>query len=323
MSTPTTALGVVIVTYNNAPDLPQCLDALQSHAGEAWVVVRDCGSSDLTIEIAERHPVVNQVLAGTNVGFGAACNEAVDSLGPDVEMVLLLNPDTSIDCDLADLLEYVARFGEFGCVGIQQQSFDGDLVWSWDKFPTVPLEWQKARKKPLLQRSPAGYTDDRRVDWNMGAFLLIPRAAFVLAGGFDKGFFLFYEEIDLQQRLARLGRQTHYVNKFHYRHDRSDKATLWREVLRLNSRRAYDRKWLSRFETLQCQVAQSYRWIQDVIRPQRDRDRRLVIPRLLATWGLIRAVVPPEEIEGGVDSWSSVRPFWAESGKPAPRNVAQ
>lgn len=313
MSTPTAALGVVIVTYNNAADLPQCLDALQSNAVGAWVVVRDCGSSDQSVEIAERHPAVNRVIAGANVGFGAACNEAVNSFGPAVQMVLFLNPDTAIDCNMADLLEYVTQFGEFGCVGIQQQSFSGDLVWSWDEFPTVPLEWQKARKIPLLQRSPAGYTDDRHVDWNMGAFLLIPRPAFELVEGFDEQFFLFYEEIDLQQRLARIHRPTYYVNKFHYQHDRSDKATLWREVLRLNSRRAYDRKWLTRFETLQCQIAQSYRWIQDAIRPQRDRDRQLVIPRLLATWGLIRAVVPPEAIEGGIDSWRSVRPFWARA----------
>ncbi len=310
MSVPIATLGVVIVTYNNEADLPRCLDAVQSNARGATVVVRDCGSSDLSVAIAEQHPAVANVISGANVGFGAACNEAARSLGSDIRMFLFLNPDTAVGCDVAGLLEYVTRFGEFGCVGIQQQSFGGDLVWSWDEFPTPPLEWQKARKATLVQRSPAGYTDDRRVDWNMGAFLLVPRDAFDDAAGFDEQFFLFYEEIDLQQRLAQRGRPTYYVNKCHYQHDRSDKATLWREVLRLNSRRKYDRKWLSWFDTLQCQIAQSYRWIQDAIRPQRDRDRRLVIPRLLATWGLIRAVVPPEAIDGGIDSWRSVRPFW-------------
>ncbi|MEV6562924.1 glycosyltransferase family 2 protein [Nocardia sp. NPDC051756] len=311
MSVPIAALGVVIVTYNNAIDLPRCLDAVQRNARGAVVVVRDCESSDQSVAVAEQHPAVTQVISGANVGFGAACNEATRALGGDVQMILYLNPDTAIDCDVAGLLEYVTRFGEFGCVGIQQQSFSSDLVWSWDEFPTPALEWKKARQAVLLQRSPAGYTDDRRVDWNMGALLLVPRAAFDDAAGFDERFFMFYEEIDLQQRLAQLGRPSYYVNKFHYQHDRSDKATLWREVLRLNSRRKYDRKWLSRFDTVQCQVAQSYRWIQDAIRPQRARDRRLVLPRLLATWGLIRAVVPPEAIQaGGLDSWRSVCPFW-------------
>ncbi|MFF0547219.1 glycosyltransferase [Nocardia thailandica] len=317
MSTPSTALGVVIVTYNNAGDLPRCLDALQTRAADAWVVVRDCGSTDASVELAGHHPAVNQVLSGSNIGFGAACNEAVDSLKPDIEMILFLNPDTALGCDMSELLEYVTQFGAFGCVGIQQRSFNGDLVWSWDEFPTVRLEWQKARKAPLLQRSSTGYTSDRRVDWNMGAFLLIPRPAFELVEGFDERFFLFYEEIDLEHRLARAGRPTYYVNEFHYEHDRSDKATLWREVLRLNSRRAYDAKWLSKAQTVQCQIAQSYRWVQDALRPQRERDRRLVVPRLLATWGLIHAVVPPESIEGGLDSWSSVRPFWARESRSA------
>ncbi|WP_280460893.1 glycosyltransferase family 2 protein [Nocardia carnea] len=303
-------LGVVVVTYNNETDLPHCLNALQNNASGAHVVVRDCGSSDGTVAAARRHPAVDKVIAGANVGFGAASNDAVRQFDHPVEMILFLNPDAAIDCDVAELLEYVESFGDFGCVGIQQRSLEGELVWSWDKFPTPALEWQKARRMPLFQRSPAGYTEDRQVEWNMGAFMLIPLTAFQAVDGFDERFFLFYEEIDLCQRLAAIGRPTYYVHKFEYRHDRSDKATLWREVLRLNSRREYDRKWLSRIDTLQCQFAQSYRWLHDAVRPPRPRDRKLVVPRLLATWNLIRAIVPPDRIGADLNSWQAVRPFW-------------
>ncbi|MGW1743747.1 glycosyltransferase [Nocardia sp. NPDC001965] len=303
-------LGVVIVTYNNEIDLPHCLDALQVNAAGAHVVVRDCGSSDGTTAVARQHPAVDKVIPGANIGFGAASNDAVRGFDRTVEMILFLNPDAIVDCDLSELLKHIEQLGEFGCVGIQQRSLEGDLVWSWDLFPTPALEWQKARRMPLHQRSPAGYTEDRRVEWNMGAFMLIPLEAFQAVEGFDERFFLFYEEIDLCQRLAAVGRPTYYVNKFQYRHDRSDKATLWREVLRLNSRREYDRKWLSGFATLQCQLAQSYRWLHDAVRPSRPRDRRLVVPRLLATWNLIRAIVPPDSIGADIDSWQAVRPFW-------------
>jgi N-acetylglucosaminyl-diphospho-decaprenol L-rhamnosyltransferase len=311
MSTAVAKLGIVIVTYNNAADLPQCLDALLDNAAGSYVVVRDCNSADRTVEIAKEHPAVYKVIAGDNVGFGAGCNDAVRSIDRPVEMILLLNPDTAVDCNVTDLLDYVERFGDFGCIGIQQRSFEGQLVWSWDEFPSPSLEWKKAKKSPLLQRSPEGYTGDRRVDWSMGAFLLIPRPAFDAVDGFDEQFFMFCEEIELCKRLDEIGRPSYYVNQFHYLHSRNDKATLWREVLRLNSRRLYDKKWLSRIETLQCQLAHSYRWIQDVIRPSRPRDRRLALPRLLATWNLIRAIVPPESIPGNIDSWHAVRPFWA------------
>ncbi|MBF6163060.1 glycosyltransferase family 2 protein [Nocardia cyriacigeorgica] len=311
MPTPVTGLAVVIVTYNNQADLPVCLDALKAHGSGAYVVVRDCNSTDDTVVIAKAHPAVSRVVTGDNVGFGAACNDAVRSIERPVEMLLILNPDTALDCDLADVLRYIERYGDgFGCIGIQQRSFADRLVWSWDEFPTPRLEWQKARSATLLQRSPTGYPHDRQVDWVMGAFLLVPRTSFEAVGGFDERFFLFCEEIDLCKRLAESGRPNYYVSEFHYLHDRSDKATLWREVLRLNSRRAYDRKWLSSVDTLLCQFAHTYRWIHDAIWPSDARARRLALPRLLATWNLIHAITPPEAVPGPLDSWRSVRPGW-------------
>lgn len=311
MPTATTYLGIAIVTHNNELDLPGCLDALLENAPDAYVVIRDCNSADRTFEIAKQHPAVSKVMSGPNVGFGTGCNDAVRAIERPVRALLILNPDTRVDFKLEDLLEYVERFGKFGCVGVRQQSFDGRLVWSWDQFPSPKLEWKKARKSSLLQRSQAGYTQDRHVDWTMGAFLLIPRLAFDSIGGFDEQFFMFCEETDLCNRLADRGLPTYYVNQFHFSHDRSDKASLWREVLRINSRRKYDKKWLSRKDTLLCQIAHSYRWAHDLVHPDRPRDRKLALPRLLATWNLIQASTPPPSTRANLDSWQSVRPFWS------------
>lgn len=303
-------LGIVIVTYNNADEIGRCLDAVQKHAGGAYVVVRDCNSADSTAEIARAHPAVTRVIEGANVGFGTGCNHAVRAIDRPVEMILILNPDTALTDDLGELLIHVEKLGRFGAVGIRQQSFAGQVVWSWDEFPSPRLEWQKARKQLLLQRSPAGYTHDRAVDWVMGAFILTPKEAFDELGGFDERFFMFNEEVDLCRRLQDRGRPTYFVSHLSYSHNRADKGTLWRETLRINSRREYDKKWLSRTDTLKCQLAQSYRWIHDAIRPEKPKDRRLVLPRLLATWGLIKAITPPESIAAGTDSWHAVKPFW-------------
>ncbi|PXX52294.1 GT2 family glycosyltransferase [Nocardia tenerifensis] len=303
-------LGIVIVSHNNGHELAQCLDAVQKHASGAYVVVRDCASTDDTVEIAKTHPAVTRVIAGDNVGFGAGCNDGAQAIDRPVEMLLILNPDTALTSNLSDLLEYVDRLGQFGAVGIRQNSFTGDLVWSWDEFPSPRLEWKKARKQPLLQRSPAGYTQDRMVDWVMGAFILIPKDAFDSVGGFDERWFMFNEEVDLMRRLAEIGRPTWFVSHLSYQHSRADKTSIWRETLRINARRAFDRKWLSRTDTVLCQLAHSYRWLCDALFPSRPTDRRLALPRLLATWNLIHAVVPPESISAGLDSWQSTRPFW-------------
>jgi N-acetylglucosaminyl-diphospho-decaprenol L-rhamnosyltransferase len=314
MSTVLADLGIVIVSYNNEADLPDCLNAIQENAPGSYVVVRDCNSADQTVQIAKDHPVVSRVITGRNVGFGAGCNDGVRAIEKPVGMLLLLNPDTAIGCRIEDLLDYVKPFGDFGCIGIQQRSFEGSLAWSWDEFPSPALEWRKARKNRLLQRSPEGYSGDRLVDWVVGAFLLIPRAAFEAVGGFDERFFMFWEEIDLCRRLGEISRPAYYLNDFHFLHSQSDKATLWRAVQRLNSRRMYDQKWLRRTDTLLCRLAHSYRWMSDIIRPVGPRARRLALPRLLATWNLIQAVAPPESIQD-IDSWRAVQPFWKGRAK--------
>ena len=312
MSISVDSLGIVIVTHNNSADISRCLDAVQQHAPGAAVVVRDCNSSDDTVELAKAHPAATQVLTGEYVGFGTGCNDGVRALKSirAIDMLLILNPDTELESNLADLLEHVQGLGDFGAVGIRQHSLAGDLVWSWDQFPSPALEWRKARKQRLLQRSPEGYSGDRIVDWCMGAFLLIPRDAFDAVNGFDQRFFMFNEEVDLLRRLKDIGRPTWFVNEFSYRHDRSDKTSLWRETLRINARRAYDRKWLSRSDTVLCQLAHSYRWAHDALVASSSRDRRLSVPRLLATWNITQAITPPESIRGGLDSWRAVRPAW-------------
>ena len=73
-------LGIVIVTHNNGSEIGRCLDAVQKHAAGAYVVVRDCHSTDSTVEIVRAHPATTRVVEGANVGFGAGCNDAVRAI---------------------------------------------------------------------------------------------------------------------------------------------------------------------------------------------------------------------------------------------------
>jgi len=48
-------------------------------------------------------------------------------------------------------------------------------------------------------------TTEREVDWVSGACMLLPRAAFDAVGGFDEGFPLYAEELDIATRLRDVG----------------------------------------------------------------------------------------------------------------------
>jgi glycosyltransferase involved in cell wall biosynthesis len=84
-------LSVVIPTYNRAPVLERCLEALQAQDPSAdEVVVVDDGSDDDTPQVLARHPWVGAVRR-PNGGRAAAKNTGVEAARGDV--VLFLDDD--------------------------------------------------------------------------------------------------------------------------------------------------------------------------------------------------------------------------------------
>ena len=96
---------------------------------------------------------------------------------------------------------------------------DGSTQHSVYRFPTVPFTAAfnaglyrvspRARDAMLLE----GMWDPDRarvVDWAIGALLLVRRAAWDAAGGFDEGQWMYAEDLDLGWRLARAGWHTRY-----------------------------------------------------------------------------------------------------------------
>lgn len=243
------------------------------------------------MDVAAQHPLHPRVIAGRNIGFGAAVNESVATLDEAVANILILNPDVYLVSPLQEILSAAELRAPFGCAGIRQMSPEGRTVWSWDHFPNVRLEWRKALRRPLLQRSPSGYDHDRQVDWVMGSFLLLPLSVFEEVGGFDDRYFLFFEEIDLCRRIVERGHAVWHLNDPYYVHRQEGKDTAWRQVAKLTSRHVYDRLWLTPFDAWVCRLAQTVRWVGDLVAPSSAKDRRYVGLRFAATWGICRADV--------------------------------
>ena len=70
--------------------------------------------------------------------------------------------------------------------------------------PFLTTRWHMRLSGRILQRG----IHDQRVDWLQGSFLLLPRVVFVEIGGFDEGYFMYSEEVDLQRRLNDVGVST-------------------------------------------------------------------------------------------------------------------
>ncbi|MGZ5430216.1 MAG: glycosyltransferase family 2 protein, partial [Thermoanaerobaculia bacterium] len=82
---------VAIVSWNSAAHLR---DAITSVPEGVPVIVVDNASSDGSAGVA-REAGARVIAAGTNLGFGPACNRAALEGGPS-ETILFLNPDAAL-----------------------------------------------------------------------------------------------------------------------------------------------------------------------------------------------------------------------------------
>jgi N-acetylglucosaminyl-diphospho-decaprenol L-rhamnosyltransferase len=211
---PETAVSVVLVTYQSARDLAMCLGSLERAAGPhpLEVVVVDNASTDASVEIARGYGA--KVLENhVNQGLSRAINTGVAATG--APWLLIANPDTWLSPgSLRRLLATATSDPRIGCVGPHLANPDGSDYPTGRRFPSLLMGAVHAAVAPLWPDNPAtrryhmAEVDRSRpldVDWVSGACILVRRQAFEEVGGFDPGYFMFFEEMDLCLRLHRLG----------------------------------------------------------------------------------------------------------------------
>jgi GT2 family glycosyltransferase len=150
------------------------------------------------------------------LGFGANHNQAfARSRAP---WFCIINPDVRfIDDPFATLLGFFDD-PSIALVAPRLCSKARVIQDSARRFPTV---WEIAAKAVLRQGSRVMNGPGRAVfpDWVAGAFMLVRRDAFVRVGGFDEGFRLYYEDVDLCARLHLAGYRVALANEALVIHD--------------------------------------------------------------------------------------------------------
>lgn len=218
----TDELTVVTVTYSPGPHLDRFLASL-AHATDrpVTVIMADNGSTDGAPEAAEqRYPNATLLRTGGNLGYGTAVNRAVESCVGEGDWFIIANPDVvwgpgSID----ELLAAAQRSPEAGALGPLIRDPDGTVYPSARHQPSLIRGGMHAVVGPVWKSNPwtAAYRQERLapservVGWLSGACLLMRREAFARIGGFDERYFMYMEDVDLGDRLARAGFTNVYV----------------------------------------------------------------------------------------------------------------
>jgi GT2 family glycosyltransferase len=206
--------AVVVVSYNTCADLLCCLSALETNVTvPVEIVVVDNASSDgSAAAVRAAFPDARVLENEQNVGFSRANNRGVRETS--AAYVLILNSDAELrpGC-LETLCALLDRRAELGAVGPRTLGADGSIQLSFGPALT-PLAERRQRRlvKGVRARSPAALREVERLasrehepDWLSASCLLARRAALEAVGGFDEGFFLYEEDVDLCLRLRRAG----------------------------------------------------------------------------------------------------------------------
>jgi len=161
------------------------------------------------------------------LGFGANINRGVAAT--DAPFVIASNSDIeATPGSVAALREFAEAHPRAGIVGPQMRYPDGNWQPSRRSFPTVT--GTIVRRTPLrtilrpqtrqidhylLEDRP---TEPAQADWMLAAFLLLRREMLDELGGFDEGYRLYGEDIDLCYRASKAGWERWYVPQATVRH---------------------------------------------------------------------------------------------------------
>jgi N-acetylglucosaminyl-diphospho-decaprenol L-rhamnosyltransferase len=221
-------VAAIVVSHGHPAELAESLPALRPQVDELVVIANVPGSVP---------PGVDALHNDRPRGFAANVNEGVRRTS--AELVLAANPDAvPEEGAVAALRDFMASHPRCGAVGPRMVFPDGRWQPSRRRFPTVagtlvrrtPLRLVVAQRRHLHLDEPPPEVPVE-ADWMLAAFLLLRRSMLDEIGGFDEGFRLYGEDIDLQYRAMRAGWERWYVPSAVVRHEHKAET---------------DRRWLSR-----------------------------------------------------------------------------
>ncbi len=208
---------VLTLNWNGKDVLQPMIESLEKDLErlDGELLVFDNGSTDGSQDQAEARwkdrSWFHLVRSPDNLGFAGGANRAIAHL--DSEVIVLANSDTVfLPGSLEVLLEAVEEDRSHGITGPRLQWPDGTLQPSMRDFP-FPGALIREHLPFFRRRCAINDPHERacRVDWLVGAVMVFRRSLFNEAGGFDKEFFFYHEETELQYRLNKMGYRSFFV----------------------------------------------------------------------------------------------------------------
>ena len=167
---------------------------------------------------------MNYLHGHANIGYGAAHNLVMH--GGNTHYHLVLNPDVELAADALPIaFRFLGEHAEIGVLAAASRRVDGTREYVCKRYPTVfdlalrgfaPRALRQLFRKRLDHYEMRDLVDRVAADETIspipamsGSFMFVRRKAIEATGGFDPGFFLYFEDFDWSVRLNRVTRSVY------------------------------------------------------------------------------------------------------------------
>lgn len=233
-------VSVIIVSYNAANYLEQCLYSLQKAiTADIEVIIFDNCSTETGIsDLANVFTDFKFIFSEDNLGFSKGNNKAVESAKG--EYVFILNPDTLIPEDFFEKIIPIAESKkDLGALGVRMIDKNGKFHPESKRNIPTPFSSFKKLFSPFSKVRKSGYYnlsldefENGKTSILTGACMLMKRENYIKVGGFDERYFMYGEDIDLSYTLLQNGMQNYYIGEIsiiHYKGESTVKDKVFLE----------------------------------------------------------------------------------------------
>ncbi|MDA8777035.1 glycosyltransferase family 2 protein [Pontimonas sp.] len=215
------SLGLVVVGFNSDNLWHDFFSALDSSSikPDHVVVVDNSPLPPKHVPSSEFYSVATIHLPH-NPGYGSAANAGIKELPTGLSRIVIANADTVVAPNaLRHLVDAEKDFPRTGVLGPAVADASGVIYPSARAIPGIRIGIGHALfgtvwpSNPWTQQYLGHYrsAETRPVGWLSGSFLMVNPVAFESIGGFDEGYFMFFEDVDLCFRLKEQGWRSVYV----------------------------------------------------------------------------------------------------------------
>ena len=186
-------LTIVIVTYKtNLEILEKCLDSIQS--GIKVIIVENSKKFENKSHIIKKYKSLKIKIycSGKNIGYGGGNNLGL--LNTKTKFALITSPDVNFSKKFfKNIIKYTNNQIDFSLIGVQ---YKNNSIWDTAGYFN--------KKIKVVDFKDYNKLNLQQVHWIIGCCMLLDLEKFKNKKIFDQNYFLYFEEIDICQKLMGL-----------------------------------------------------------------------------------------------------------------------